>query len=118
MADIIGHPLNLTYSKVVQSKLARTERGRQMMAARHVYATRAKYDNDDLDMVWVGVKPLADLSGRRRLLIDMDEQTLETFQRYLFEQDGPALNALAERVITALRDNKAYTLFALETPDA
>ena len=62
--------------RTATSKLRRTETGRQLLDADWVIADRVKYDPDDTDRIWVGVRRTAiEVDKHRTLQCLIDDET-------------------------------------------
>ena len=106
---------NVAFAANAAGKLNRTEKGRELLNSDLGIADLVKYDPDDPDRIWIGVRRTSVSKSKHRMLrCTIDETVFRMMEDAIQMQDSPTLNSLAIRLISHFRDGRKDCRFMLE----
>lgn len=115
MMDAVLPNTQLHMSQSATIKLRRTELGRSLISSDSVIVDRIKFDPDDADRIWIGVRKTAiDQPKHRSLTAVIDDETFETLERAINGSSQYTLAAFAQRLYDSFRAHRKTCLFIQE----
>jgi len=106
---------SIAFAASTMGKLNRTEKGRLLYNSDLAICDRIKYDPDDADRVWIGIRRTSISQNKHRLLrCMMDESTFKMLEDAIVRQDQAMLAAVGLRLIDTFREGRKDCKFMLE----